>query len=89
MRRKTTISYGAVQNKAGKFLKADLASVSAAAAAAAQNMPADYRVSITDASAEDAYPISTFTWLLGLPEAPAGDEGPYSQRLPWLDAQRR
>jgi phosphate transport system substrate-binding protein len=60
----THLSYGLVQNKAGKFVKADLASVTAAAAGAAMNMPADFRVSITDAPGADAYPISSFTWLL-------------------------
>ncbi len=58
------MSYGSVQNQAGQFVKADLASVSAAAASAAANMPKDYRVSITNAAGEKSYPISTFTWLL-------------------------
>ena len=58
------ISYGAVKNVAGKFVKADLASVSAAAASAAKDMPEDFRVSITNAPGEKSYPISTFTWLL-------------------------
>ena len=39
-------------------------SVTAAAAGAAANMPADFRVSITNAPGKNAYPISTFTWLL-------------------------
>ena len=58
------ISYGAVKNSAGVFVKADLAGVSAAAAGAAKNMPQDYRVSITDAPGKSAYPIASFTWLL-------------------------
>jgi phosphate transport system substrate-binding protein len=58
------LPYGDVRNRAGKFVQATLDSVSAAAAAAAANMPADFRVSITDAPAPDAYPISSFTWLL-------------------------
>ena len=58
------MSYGLVQNAAKQFVKADLQSVTAAATGAAQNMPADFRVSITNASGEDAYPISSFTWLL-------------------------
>ena len=45
-------------------MKADLDSVTAAAAGAAQNMPDDFRVSITNAQGEKAYPISSFTWLL-------------------------
>jgi len=58
------IPFGKVRNAAGNFVKADLASVTAAAAGAAQTMPADFRVSITNAEGPDAYPISSFTWLL-------------------------
>ncbi len=58
------MSYGSVRNAAGIFLKADLASVTAAAAAAAKTMPADFRVSITNAPGKDAYPIATYTYLL-------------------------
>jgi len=59
-----TLPYAAVQNQAGKFLKGSIEGVQAAAAAAAANMPKDFRVSITNAPGENAYPISTFTWLL-------------------------
>jgi phosphate transport system substrate-binding protein len=58
------MSFGAVQNAAGKFLKANLDTVTAAAAGAAKDMPDDFRVSITNAPGANAYPISTFTWLL-------------------------
>ena len=58
------IPFGAVKNSAGTFVKADLASVSAAAASSAKDMPADFRVSITNAPGKNAYPISSFTWLL-------------------------
>jgi phosphate transport system substrate-binding protein len=58
------ISYGPVQNAAGEFVKGSVASVTTAAAGAAANMPADFRVSITNAPGKDAYPISSFTWLL-------------------------
>ncbi|MFZ0300100.1 MAG: phosphate ABC transporter substrate-binding protein PstS [Candidatus Sulfotelmatobacter sp.] len=57
------IPYGSVRNAAGNFLKASLEGVTAAAASAPK-MPADFRVSITDAPGKDAYPISSFTWLL-------------------------
>ena len=57
------ILYGSVRNSAGIFLKASLEGVTAAAASAPK-MPADFRVSITNAPGKDAYPISTFTWLL-------------------------
>ena len=59
------IPYGNVKNAAGVFVKASLAGVTAAAAAKA--MPDDFRVSITNAPGKDAYPISSFTWLL-IPE---------------------
>jgi len=58
------IPYGSVKNAAGAFVKASLATVSAAAAGAAKEMPDDFRVSITNAPGKDSYPISTFTWLL-------------------------
>lgn len=58
------IPYGKVQNSSGKYIKADLASVTAAAASAANNMPEDFRVSITNAPGATSYPISSFTWLL-------------------------
>ena len=58
------MSYGKVKNPAGVFVKADLASVTAAAAGAAADMPEDFRVSITNAPGKAAYPISSFTWLL-------------------------
>jgi len=63
------ISYGSVQNMAGEFSSATVASVTAAAAAAAAQMPADFRVSITNAPGKGVYPISSFTWIL-LYEAP-------------------
>jgi phosphate transport system substrate-binding protein len=56
--------YGKVRNSSGVFVKADLASVTAAAAAAAKAMPDDFRVSITNAPGKAAYPICSFTWLL-------------------------
>ena len=56
--------YGRVKNSSGDLIKADLASVTAAAAGAAKDMPADFRVSITNAPGKTAYPISSFTWLL-------------------------
>jgi len=58
------MSYGVVRNSAGAFVKADFNTVTEAAAGAAKNMPDDFRVSITNAPGKNAYPISTFTWLL-------------------------
>ena len=58
------ISFGAVKNSAGEYVKASLESVTAAAAATEGKMPADFRVSITNAPGKNAYPIASFTWLL-------------------------
>jgi phosphate transport system substrate-binding protein len=58
------LPYGRVKNSSGAFVKADLASVKAAAAGAAKSMPDDFRVSITNEPGKAAYPISSFTWLL-------------------------
>jgi phosphate transport system substrate-binding protein len=60
----TRILYGAVQNMSGNFVRATPDGVTAAATAAAAQMPADFRVSITNAPGPNAYPISSFTWLL-------------------------
>lgn len=60
------IPYGVVRNAAGAYVKASLESVTAAAGSM-KSMPADFRVSITNAPGKDAYPICSFTWLL-IPE---------------------
>ncbi len=57
------ITYGSIKNAAGNFVKATLDGVTEAAASAPK-MPADFRVSITNAPGKTAYPISSFTWLL-------------------------
>jgi len=58
------ISYGSVQNMSGEFVRASVQAVTAAASEAAAKMPADFRVSITNAPGKGVYPISSFTWLL-------------------------
>src|ERR1700758_3384358 len=57
------IPYGSVKNSSGAVIKASLESVTAAAGSV-KTMPADFRVSITNAPGKDAYPIASFTWLL-------------------------
>jgi phosphate transport system substrate-binding protein len=63
------IAFGAVKNAAGNWVTASIPGVTEAAASVKQ-MPADFRVSITNAPGENAYPISSFTWLL-VPEKTA------------------
>lgn len=74
---------GTVQNAAGKFVKASPASVTEAAAGTP--MPDDFRVSITNAAGDGAYPISSFTWLL-IPEtiADAGKKAVIVDFLKWM-----
>lgn len=57
------IAFGYIKNSAGNWVKGSIEGVTEAAATVKQ-MPADYRVSITNAPGKDAYPISSFTWLL-------------------------
>lgn len=57
------INFGDVKNAAGNWVKASIEGVTAAAASVKQ-MPADYRVSITNAPGAESYPISSFTYLL-------------------------
>ena len=57
------IPYAAIRNSAGIWLKGSLDGATAAAAAV-KDMPADFRVSITNAPGKDAYPVASFTWLL-------------------------
>jgi phosphate transport system substrate-binding protein len=57
------IPFGAVKNASGNWVKGSIAGVTEAASSS-NKMPADYRVSITNAPGANAYPISSFTWLL-------------------------
>lgn len=55
------IPYASVENQRGEFVMPSSATISAAAAG---DIPADTRCSITDSDAAGAYPISTFTWMI-------------------------
>jgi len=57
------ISYGSIRNASGNYVRASIEGVTAAAASLKQ-IPDDYRVSITNAPGKEAYPISSFTWIL-------------------------
>ncbi len=69
------LNYAAVRNPAGQFIKADLASITAAASEASASQNSDFRFSILNAPGKYAYPISTFTWLL----VPASQSDPQKQ----------
>jgi phosphate transport system substrate-binding protein len=68
------ITYGSVKNPAGNFVKASISGVTEAAASI-KTLPADYRVSITNAPGATAYPISSFTWLLVPVKSPDAAKG--------------
>jgi phosphate transport system substrate-binding protein len=76
------IAYAPVKNAAGEYVNASLDSVSSAASTA--KIPADYRVSITNAPGKGVYPISTFTWILVSPALPdAGKKKALHDFLVW------
>jgi phosphate transport system substrate-binding protein len=62
------LPYAQVKNATGKFIQPSLESVTAAAASAKFEKNTDFRVSITNAPGPEAYPISSFTWLLVRPD---------------------
>jgi len=79
------MTYGEVKNSSGRFIKASLATVAAAAAAAADEIQKDVRVSITNSPGRDAYPICSFTYLL-IPEkiSDAGKRKAITDFLHWM-----
>jgi phosphate transport system substrate-binding protein len=86
------LPYADVKNGSGKFVEPSLASVTAAAAGAKFDKNTDFRVSITDAPGGDAYPISSFTWLLIQPDIKDAAKGKaLKDFLAWMltpDAQK-
>ncbi len=78
------ISFGSVKNASGNFIKASIEGVTDAAGSV-KSMPADYRVSITNAPGVNAYPISSFTYLL-IPanSANAGNRAVLKDLLSWI-----
>ena len=86
------LPYGHVKNSAGEFVEPNLKSVSAAAAGSKLGDDTDFRVSITNAAGADAYPISSFTWLLVRKDNPDSAKGKQIRDfLAWMlepEAQR-
>src|SRR5690349_15925887 len=72
-----------VKNAAGKFIEPTIATTTAAAAGAAKSMPADFRVSLTNAPGDEAYPIASFTWLLVYREQANEAKGKALTRFLW------
>jgi phosphate transport system substrate-binding protein len=78
------IDFGSIKNAAGNWVKGSIDGVTEAAASV-KSMPADYRVSITNAPGANAYPISSFTYLL-IPTHPsdAAKEKVLKDMLSWI-----
>jgi phosphate transport system substrate-binding protein len=78
-----------MQNKDGVFVKPTIQATSSAAAGV--EMPDDFRVSITNASGKDAYPMASFTYILVPQDLPDGAKGPALVNFLWWavhDGQR-
>jgi len=78
------ISFGSIKNAAGNWVKGSIEGVTEAAASV-KSIPADYRVSITNAPGANAYPISSFTYLL-IPTQPSdmAKEKVIKDMLSWI-----
>lgn len=72
-----------IKNAAGKFIEPTIATTTAAAAGAAHNMPADFRVSLTNPPGDTAYPIASFTWLLVYKDQPNEAKGRLLTKFLW------
>jgi phosphate transport system substrate-binding protein len=75
------LSFGSVENAAGKFVRADIDSITVAAKSARTD--SDFRTTITNAPSPDAYPIASFTWIL-LPNH-MNPEGKRQRMIEFLD----
>jgi phosphate transport system substrate-binding protein len=66
-----------IRNAAGTFVAPTIESITAAAAGVADTLSAttDYRISIVDAPGANAYPISSFTWILAYQRQPDAEKG--------------
>ena len=64
-----------IKNASGKFVEPSIDAVTAAAAAASAQTPDDLRVSITNSTGENAYPISSYTYVLAYKEQKDANKG--------------
>lgn len=64
-----------IKNAAGKFIAPSIDAVTAAAASASAQTPDDLRVSITNSSGAEAYPISSYTYILAYKDQKSAEKG--------------
>ena len=82
-----------IRNAAGNFVAPTIETITAAAEGATAALPpeSDYRISIVDAKGANAYPISSFTWLLVYetqPDATKGEKLVDFMRWMYTDGQK-
>jgi len=80
---KNKLPVASIKNAAGKFIEPTIQTTTAAAAGAAKNMPPDFRVSLTNAPGDDAYPVASFTWLLVYRDQPNEAKGRTIVKFLW------
>jgi phosphate transport system substrate-binding protein len=80
---KNNLPAASVRNAAGKFVEPSIETTTAAAAGFATNMPADFRVSLTNSPGDHAYPIASFTWLLVYKDQPDETKGKLLVKFLW------
>jgi phosphate transport system substrate-binding protein len=80
---KNKLPVASVKNAAGKFVEPTIQTTTAAAAGVAKDMPADFRVSLTNPPGDEAYPIASFTWLLVYKEQPSELKGRALVKFLW------
>lgn len=80
---KNNLPAASIANAAGKFVEPTIATTTAAAAGAATSMPSDFRVSLTNAPGDHAYPIASFTWLLVYKDQPDERKGRALVKFLW------
>jgi phosphate transport system substrate-binding protein len=88
---KNNLPAASVRNAVGKFVEPSVETTTAAAAGAARSMPEDFRVSLTNAPGDNAYPIASFTWLLVYRDQPDEAKGKALVKFLWWmihDGQR-
>jgi phosphate transport system substrate-binding protein len=64
-----------IKNAGGKFIAPSIDAVTAAAASASAETPDDLRVSITNSNGADAYPISSYTYVLAYKDQKNAEKG--------------
>ena len=80
---KNNLPVASIKNANGKFVEPTIATTTAAAAGAARSMPDDFRVSLTNAPGDEAYPVASFTWLLVYKDQPNEAKGRALAKFLW------